>query len=847
MTVVGAPPKTAYTLDGSTVTNVPIAADGTVSWTAPADGNWILISYFERGSGQKPEGSAHTTPDSYVIDHFSQTGTKAITDYWDEHILTPTVRSLLKDAGGALFEDSLELETDSALWTPGFADAFQQQLGYSLLPYLPLVAKNDEKVAFNYTDSALSASVRRDINLVLTNLYNENHLKPLKAWANALGLKLRVQPYGLQTDAMQASALLDIPEGESLGFKNLDDYKRQAGARDLAGHTILSNEAGATAGGAYSTTWETELRKLAPELAAGVNQNVFHGFSYATTPESRWPGFSAFSPLNNVAGYGESWGPRQPTWKHAADISGYFARNQEVMQTGRNTPDVGVLIQTGYVAAGYGAPYFTADTREASQVLKDGGNHVGWTNEMISESILDLPNATVRNQRLAPDGPNFKALVLEGDVAFSRSILLRVATAQKLLDWAKAGLPVVIVGNWSAPSVPGMAKAGENATLKSLIDQLLAQPTVRNPLTKDLIPTALADLGVQRDVEYPVAPLETAHRVSGSTDYYFIANSHATTAASVDAGFAMTDPTAVPYVADAWTGKLVPVADYTVANGRLKTRIALKAGQTTILVFGHDLDALPVHATSTTADAVRADGSNLVARAATPGTYTTTLSDGRSVATTIASVPAAQNLTHWTLDVDDFLPGATPTQTLHATHTLTLDGLKAWSDIPELADVSGIGRYTTTVDWERQRRRLPRSRRGLRHLPRVRERHRAPARRPAVHDRRRRPVPEAGCEHDHGRGRHDAAQPAARGRRRLRGRHAPEVRADRPGQAHALWRGEPCTRAPTRPAPSAAPSRRRSRCRWARRPPSAPSRPASRRTTRRRPPPTSSARRVTRP
>ena len=482
-------------------------------------------------------------------------------------------------------------------------------MGYSLLPYLPLVAKNDEKVVFNYTDSALSASVRRDINLVLTNLYNENHLKPLKAWANALGLKLRVQPYGLQTDAMQASALLDIPEGESLGFKNLDDYKRQAGARDLAGHTILSNEAGATAGGAYGTTWETELRKLAPELAAGVNQNVFHGFSYATTPESRWPGFSAFSPLNNVAGYGESWGPRQPTWKHAPDISGYFARNQEVMQTGRNTPDVGVLIQTGYVAAGYGAPYFTADTREASQVLKDGGNHVGWTNEMISESILDLPNATVRDKRLAPDGPNFKALVLEGDVAFSRSILLRVATAQKLLDWAKAGLPIVIVGNWSAPSVPGLAKAGENATLKTLIDQLLAQPTVRNPQTKDLIPTALADLGVQRDVEYPVAPLETAHRVDGSTDYYFVANSHATTAATVDATFAMTDPTAVPYVADAWTGKLVPVANYSVSNGRLKTRISLKAGQTTILVFGHDLAALPVHATSTTADAVRADGS----------------------------------------------------------------------------------------------------------------------------------------------------------------------------------------------------------------------------------------------
>jgi hypothetical protein len=699
VTVAGTPPSKAYTLDGASVQNVAVGNDGAVSWTAPADGTWVLIAYWQRGSGQKPEGSAHTTPDSFVIDHFSQTGTKAITDFWDAHILTPEVRSLIRDAGGALFEDSLELETDSALWTPDFVAAFEQQVGYSLLPYLPLVAKNDEKVVFNYTDSALSASVRRDINLVLTNLYNANHLKPLKAWANGLGLKLRVQPYGLQTDAMQASALLDIPEGESLGFKNLDDYKRQAGARDLAGNTVLSNEAGATAGGAYSTTWETELRKLAPELAAGVNQNVFHGFSYATTPESRWPGFSAFSPLNNVAGYGESWGPRQPTWKHASDLSGYFARNQEVMQTGKNKADVGVLVQTGYVAAGYGAPFFTADTREASQILKEGGNHVGWMHETISESLLDLPNATVRDKVFAPDGPGFKALVLEGDVAFSRSILLRVASAQKLLGWAKAGLPIVIVGNWSSPSVPGVAKAGENETLKALVTQLLAEPTVRNPLTKDLIPAALAELGVQRDVSYPVAPLETAHRVDGKTHYYFVANSSATAASTVDASFAMTDPTAVPYVADAWSGRLTPVANYSVVAGRLKTRIALKAGQTTILVLGHDLAALPQHATSSDADAVRADGKNLVVRDDTPGTYTTVLGDGRSVATTIGAVAPVLPLTRWTLEVDDFLPGATPSQTLHASHTLTLDGLKAWPDIPELADVSGIGRYTTTFDW----------------------------------------------------------------------------------------------------------------------------------------------------
>src|SRR4051812_45106930 len=689
----GAPPKTAYTIDPTTLQNLTPDAGNAVTWTAPASGNWVLISYWERGSAQKPEGSGHTTPDSYVIDHFSRTGTSALTDYWDAHILTPQVRGLIHDVGGALFEDSLELETTATLWTPEFADAFQQQMGYSLIPYLPLIVKQSEKTVFNY-DSDTSARVRRDINQVLTNLYNDNHLKPLKAWANSLGLKLRVQPYGLQTDAMQASALLDIPEGESLGFKNLDDYCREEAGRDMAGNKILSNEAGATAGGAYSTTWETELRKLAPMFAAGVNQNVFHGFSYATTPESRWPGFSAFSPLKGVAGYGESWGPRQPTWKHASDVSGYFARNQEVMQTGRNVVDAAVLAQTGYVAAGYGAPFFTPDTREAAQVLKDGGTQVGWTNEGISESILDLPNAVVRNRRLAPDGPNFKVLVIEGDVAFSRASYLRVATAQKLLAWAQAGLPIVIVGAWNAPTVGGLAKPGENATLTDLVTQLLAQPTVRNVADRASIPVALDALGVQRDVEYgSVQPVQPAHRIDGSTDYYLLASTHATQASSFDATFAMTDPTAVPYVADAWSGNLTPLANYSVADGRLKTRINLKAGQTTILVLGHDLSALPHHATSTTADLVRADGKNLVARAASPGTYSTALDDGRVVNTTIGSVAAPLALTKWSLDVDDWLPGATATETVHVPHTIALDGLKAWPNIPEIADASGVGTY----------------------------------------------------------------------------------------------------------------------------------------------------------
>ena len=425
VTTAGNPPTTAYTLDRTTLQNLtPDARRQRHLHARPTAATGSSIAYWQRGSGQKPEGSGHTTPDSFVIDHFSQTGTSAITDFWDQHLLTPAIRCAAQGRGRRVLRGLARARDrprrcgrrasprpSSSRWATACSRTCRWPSSSTRRPS-------------STTTPTRHGRVRRDINLVLTNLYNENHLKPLKAWANALGLKLRVQPYGLQTDAMQASALLDIPEGESLGFKNLDDYRRQAGARDLAGNTILSNEAGATAGGAYSTTWETELRKLAPMFAAGVNQNVFHGFSYATTPSARWPGFAAFSPVSNGARATASRGARASRPGSTRRTSrGYFARNQDVMQTGRNIVDAAVLAQTGYVAAGYGAPFFTPDTREAAQVLKDGGTQIGWTNEGISESILDLPNAVVRNGRLAPDGPNFKALVVEGDVAFSRAHL----------------------------------------------------------------------------------------------------------------------------------------------------------------------------------------------------------------------------------------------------------------------------------------------------------------------------------------------------------------------------------------------------------------------------------------
>ena len=73
---------------------------------------------------------------------------------------------------------------------------------------------------------------------------------------------------------------------------------------------------------------------------------------------------------------------------------------------------------------------------------------------------MDLPNATVTNGRLADDGPAYQAVIFDQfllpDRPTAPASTLTVKAAQKMLDYAKAGLPVIFVGNpTSTRGLPG--------------------------------------------------------------------------------------------------------------------------------------------------------------------------------------------------------------------------------------------------------------------------------------------------------------------------------------------------------------------------------------------------------
>ena len=77
-------------------------------------------------------------------------------------------------------------------WAPNFLQEFQARRGYSLVPYLPVVAVTTPAFEFQ---GDLGARVREDYNQTLSDLFRDYHILPAQDWAHSLGLTLRGQAY----------------------------------------------------------------------------------------------------------------------------------------------------------------------------------------------------------------------------------------------------------------------------------------------------------------------------------------------------------------------------------------------------------------------------------------------------------------------------------------------------------------------------------------------------------------------------------------------------------------------------------------------------------------------------
>jgi hypothetical protein len=82
---------------------------------------------------------------------------------------------------------------------------------------------------------------------------------------------------------------------------------------------------------------------------------------------------------------------------------------------------------------------------------------MGWSLNILGPSLLELPSAVVRNGKLAPDGPAYKLLAFEGDSFANRASVVKLKTANKIREFAQAGLPILMVGDWRSARAYGVS------------------------------------------------------------------------------------------------------------------------------------------------------------------------------------------------------------------------------------------------------------------------------------------------------------------------------------------------------------------------------------------------------
>jgi hypothetical protein len=176
----------------------------------------------------------------------------------------------------SIFCDSLEVY--GADWTGRLLAEFERRRGYSLVRHLPAL----------FGDAGpLTAHVRYDYHLTLSDLIIEEFFEPLAAWSARRGVKARVQAHGAMGDVMRGYGVADIPEGENIFLG--DRYQVNVKHRRLASSAAHIYHKPVASAETYTWlrtptfTTTLEMMKAASDsvFLDGINQVVNHGYSYS--------------------------------------------------------------------------------------------------------------------------------------------------------------------------------------------------------------------------------------------------------------------------------------------------------------------------------------------------------------------------------------------------------------------------------------------------------------------------------------------------------------------------------------------------------------------------------------
>ncbi len=303
--------------------SLPLAADRSVV-VPVGEGTRVLLTATAGLTGQNVKRAA-AGAEGPVHDHYSAAAVRA-------HLAAlgdPLVAAVGAHRLGSVFCDSLEVY--HADWTPALPAEFARRRGYPLEPGLwQLTAAGPDTAGF-----------RADFHRTLSELYEDEFLRPLADWAHGHGVRLRVQSYGEPPATLASYAHVDGIEGEQWGWTRMPPTRWASSAAHHLGVPVVSSETWTWVHAPSFRATPLDLKGEAHEhFLLGVNQLIGHG--WPCSPRAGGPdgGLGWFFYASAALDDRNAW------WPAAADLMGYLQRLSALLRLGEPVRDVLLYLPT---------------------------------------------------------------------------------------------------------------------------------------------------------------------------------------------------------------------------------------------------------------------------------------------------------------------------------------------------------------------------------------------------------------------------------------------------------------------------------------------------------------------
>ena len=433
------------------------------------------------------------------------------------HLDKPSVNSYLKNTGDRLFQafdkttipysvfcDSLEVYNQD--WTADMMAEFKRRRGYELKPYLPaLVMDMGPK----------TAEVRYDWGRTITELFNDNFMIPVQAWAKKNGTKFRVQGYGLPPASISSNQWADISDGEGAQWKVVRAARWASSANHIYGRNITSSETWTWLHSPVFRATPLDIKAEADiHFLQGINQLIGHGWAY-TPPQVEYPGWRFYA-----AGIYDE---KNPWYIVMPDLAKYLQRMSYLMRQGTPQNDVALYLPNAdaYARMTAGKVHLIDMEREmVGEKIMPAIFEAGYNLDFFDDEMLRTVGKTEKGN-LVLGASKHRVVVLPG---IER---MPLESMRKLDAFVKDG--GILVATRRLPALaPGLnVSDADKAEFKSTADRLFGGG---NPLVKfvekDEDAGATIKSLLKPDAEISPSSVEFGfvHRQNSDSDIYFIAN-----------------------------------------------------------------------------------------------------------------------------------------------------------------------------------------------------------------------------------------------------------------------------------------------------------------------------------